>query len=34
MSEIYVKQAMPIIEKNLLAFINDKPDEFVNLVER
>ena len=34
MSEIYVKQAMPIIEKNLLAFINDKPDEFVNLVKR
>jgi phosphoglycerate dehydrogenase-like enzyme len=34
MSEFYVKQAMPIIEKNLLAFINDKPDEFVNLVKR
>jgi|TARA_B100000315_G_scaffold258552_1_gene311128 phosphoglycerate dehydrogenase-like enzyme len=33
MSEAYVRQAMPIIETNLRAYIEGKPEDMVNLVE-
>jgi len=33
MSEAYVEQAMPIIETNLRAFIDGKPEDMVNKVE-
>ena len=32
MSESYVRQAMPIIETNLRAYIDGKPEDMVNLV--
>jgi hypothetical protein len=33
MSEMYVQQAMPIIEKDLNAFIDGNPDGFINVVK-